>query len=441
MNTYSCRIVKPILALLIFCLTILHAKAQTKLTDDQLLDIVQKQTLNYFWDFAHPTSGMARERSNQTFGYGLETCTIGGTGFGVMAIVAGVERKWIERDTAARRILKLVNFLFKAESFHGVFPHWLNGETGKTIPFGRKDDGGDLVETAYLLQGLICAREYFTGDNRIEIALRQKITWLFHETEFNWYTRGTDNQLYWHWSPNNDWTMNFELRGWNETLITYVLGAGSPRYPIQKSHYDKCWAQSNHFKNGKSFYGVKLPLGFDYGGPLFFAHYSFLGLDPRGLKDSYGDYWEQNVNHSLINYLHCVANPNQFKGYGPNSWGLTASDNHEGYNAHAPDNDLGVISPTAALSSFPYTPKQSMAALRNFYENKYATLWGPYGFKDAFNESKNWVAESYLAIDQGPIVVMIENHRSGLFWKLFMKAQEVQEGLKKLGFESPAINK
>ena len=415
------------------------AKPNEKLSDDALLDLVQKQTIKYFWEFGHPTSGLARERSNTNFGYGHETCTSGGTGFGVMAIIVGVERNWIKRDEAAERIRKIANFLFKAPNYHGAFPHWLDGETGKTIPFSRKDDGGDLVETAYLFQGLLCARAYFNKDNEAENDLRQKITWMWDELEFDWYTRGSVNQLYWHWSPNNGWAMNFELRGWNETLITYILGASSRHYPITREHYVKCWAQSDHFKNGKEFYGIKLPLGFDYGGPLFFSQYSFLGLDPRSLKDQYADYWQQNLNHTLINYKHCVANPNKFKGYGPNCWGLTASDNHEGYNAHAPDNDLGVITPTAALSAFPYTPKESMAALRYFYEQKGDKMWGEYGFKDAMNETKNWYADSYLAIDQGPIVVMIENHRSGLFWKLFMGIPEIQQGLKKLEFESPQI--
>jgi len=433
--------------ILIFCLLCAsllvngqkNNKTTEKLSDEALLDLVQKQTLRYFWDFGHPTSGLARERSNTNFGYGHETCTIGGTGFGVMAIIVGVERGWIKREEGAERIRKIVNFLFKAQSYHGAFAHWMDGQTGKTIPFGRKDDGADLVETAYLFQGLLCAREYFNKDNNTERDLRQKTTWMWDELEFDWFTRESVNQLYWHWSPNNGWAMNFELRGWNETLITYILGASSKRYPITREHYIKCWAQSDHFKNGKEFYRIKLPLGFDYGGPLFFSQYSFLGLDPRGLKDQYADYWQQNLNHTLINYKHCVINPNKFKGYGPNCWGLTASDNHEGYNAHSPDNDLGVITPTAALSAFPYTPKESMAALRYFYEEKGDKLWGEYGFKDAMNESKNWVAESYLAIDQGPIVVMIENHRSGLFWKLFMGIPEIQQGLKKLGFESPQI--
>lgn len=404
------------------------------LSDSALLDEVQRQTIRYFWDFAHPVSGLARERSNVAYDYGDEVVTSGGTGFGIMALIVGAERGWIPRAEVAAHLLKMVKFLSKSDSYHGVFPHWLHGATGKTIPFSRKDDGADLVESAYLFQGLLCARQYFTNETPVEQELRGRINWLWNDVEWDWFTKGGEEVLYWHWSPNNGWAMNFPIRGFNECLIVYVLAASGERYPVSPAVYHRGWAQSNFFKNGKEFYGTKLPLGFDYGGPLFFSHYSFLGLSPKGLKDNYADYWEQNQNHTLINYKHCVANPKHFKGYGENCWGLTASDNHEGYNAHSPDNDLGVISPTAALSAFPYTPEYSMKALRHFYEDLGPKIWSDYGFVDAFNESKNWYAESHLAIDQGPIVVMIENYRSGLLWKLFMSSPEVQNGLKKLDF-------
>ncbi len=419
-----------------------NAAARPKnLSDSALLNLVQKQTFRYFWDFAHPVSGLARERSNKAYDYGNEVVTTGGSGFGILSIIVATDRKWISRDTAVNHLLKTVKFLAKAASYHGVFPHWMDGATGKTIPFGRKDDGGDLVETSFLFEGLLCARQYFSASNAKEEELRNRITWLWNEVEWSWHTRDGLDLLYWHWSPNNGWAMNFELRGWNETLITYILAASSPTYSINKKVYDNCWAQSNHFINGKEYYGVKLPLGFDYGGPLFFTHYSFLGLDPHGLKDQYADYWQQNYNHTLINYKHCVVNPAHFVGYGENCWGLTACDTYDGYNAFSPTNDFGTIAPTAALSAMPYTPENSMKALKHFYYDLGDKLWGEYGFKDAFNGSKNWVAGSYLAIDQGPEIVMIENYRTGLLWKLFMSIPEIQNGLKKLGFESPYLSK
>lgn len=413
---------------------------QRNISDSVLLDIVQRQTFRYFWDFAHPVSGMARERSNTSFGYGHETVTTGGTGFGIMSLIVAVERNWIGRDTAANFMLRMVNFLLKAQSYHGAFPHWMDGATGKTIPFSRKDDGADLVETSFLFQGLLCARQYFNNDNETENELRNRISWMWPDIEWNWFTQGKD-ALYWHWSPNNGWAMDFPVRGFNECLIMYILAASSPneKYQVPSSVYHRGWAQSDFFTNGKDFYGITLPLGFDYGGPLFFSHYSFVGLDPRGLKDRYANYWEQNKNHTLINREHCLRNPNKFKGYGENCWGLTASDTYNGYAAHSPSEDLGTISPTAALSAFPYTPEYSMKALKHFYYDLGEKIWSEYGFVDAFNETKNWYASSHLAIDQGPIIVMIENYRSGLLWKLFMSCPEIKMGLKKLNFESPAL--
>jgi hypothetical protein len=407
------------------------------LSDSALLDLVQQQTFKYFWEFAHPVSGMARERSNKSYDYGDEVVTTGGTGFGIMAVVTAAERGWIDRDTAARFMRKMVNFLLKANSYHGAFPHWLNGATGKTIPFSRKDDGGDLVETAYLFQGLLCARQYFNRDNPVENDFRNKFQWLWSGIEWNWYTQNQE-VLYWHWSPNNGWAMNFPIRGFNECLIVYVLAASADQYPVTSAVYHRGWAESSFFKNGKEFYGYLLPLGFDFGGPLFFSQYSFLGLDPRGLKDRYADYWQQNTNHTLINRAYCIDNPKKYKGYGENCWGLTASDTYNGYNAFSPTNDEGTITPTAALSAFPYTPEYSMKALQHFYNDLGDKLWGEYGFVDAFNETHNWYAKSYLAIDQGPIIVMIENYRSGLLWKLFMSCPEIERGLKKLDFSFAA---
>ncbi|WP_341838656.1 glucoamylase family protein [Chitinophaga pollutisoli] len=398
------------------------------------MTLVQQKTFDYFWKFAHPVSGLAPERTITP-----DTVTIGGSGFGVMAILVGIERKFITREEGLDRLLKIVNFLLKADHYHGIWPHWMHGATGKTVPFSRRDDGGDIVESAFMWQGLLCVRQYFDREAPKERELRDKIGWMWSETEWNWYTQGGQDVLYWHWSPNQGWAMNHQVRGYNECLIAYVLAASSPTYPISPKAYHQGWAVNTHFYNGKDYYGIKLPLGFPYGGPLFFAHYSFLGLDPRGLKDQYADYWEQNRNHTLINRQYCIDNPKKFKGYGPECWGLTASDNHEFYNAHSPTNDLGVITPTAALSSFPYTPEYSMQAMRHFYDKLGDRLWGEYGFYDAFNETTNWFDYQYLAIDQGPIVVMIENYRSGLLWRLFMSCPEVKTGLKRLGFSSPAL--
>lgn len=408
------------------------------LTDEQLMDIVQRQTFRYFWDFGHPVSGLARERSNRTH-YGDEVVTIGGTGFSVMAMIVAAERKYESREKIVERLLLMLAFLEKADRYHGIFPHWLNGETGKTIPFSEKDNGADLVETSYLFQGLLAAKEYFNGENPEERQLSNRIGKLWREADFSWFTRNGENVLYWHWSPTYGWAMNHKIQGWNECLITYVMAAASPTHGIKSEVYHKGWKSGKHYLNGKRYFDVTLPLGFDYGGPLFFAHYSFLGLDPQGLKEGGVDFWEQNKAHTEINYRYCVANPKKFEGYGSRCWGLTSSDSPNGYDAHSPENDLGVISPTAAISSMPYTPGPSMQAMRYFYGQMRERLWSKYGFYDAFSPSTGWVANSHLAIDQGPIIIMLENHRTGLLWKYFMRNEDVKSGLRKLGFESPHL--
>ncbi len=407
----------------------------TELSDEELLDLVQEQTFKYFWDFAEPNSGLARERSqNDAYG-GLSPrlVTMGGSGMGLASFPAAIERGWITRSQAIERLDKILTFLERAPTYHGAFSHWYNGETAQTIPFSSMDNGGDLVETALLIQGLLINRQYFSGSENDEEAIRQRITALWEAVEWNWYTNNQD-LLLWHWSPNFGFSINLPIKGWNEALIVYVLAAASPTFTINKQVYDSGWASNGNMVTNRNHFNIQMPLGPSFGGPLFFAHYSFLGLNPKGLQDQYANYWEQNRAHALIHFNYAIANPKNFEGYGRDAWGLTASDSPGGYEAHSPTNDLGVIAPTAALSSFPYTPEESMRALRNYYEELGDQLWGDYGFYDAFSEERNWVADGYVAIDQAPIIAMIENHRTGLLWRLFMNDEEVQAGLEKLGF-------
>jgi len=421
------------LIFLVFCAALLSAEPRLSSQDQELLDLVQKKTFAFFWEFAHPVSGMIPERNTTP-----EMVTTGGTGFGAMVWIVGAERGWLKREELLKRSHEVVDFLTHADRFHGAWPHWLNGATGKVIPFSTYDDGADLVETSFLMQGLLTLKAYFNRSSESESSLRGKISRLWDEIEWDWFTHG-EKVLYWHWSPNYGWKMNLPIRGYNEGLITYILAASSRTHGISPEMYHQGWAGGNHFINGKTYFGqYKLFLGEDYGGPLFLAHYSFLGLDPRGLKDRYADYWAQNRNHSMINHLYCVQNPKNYKGYSDKCWGITASDNPDGYAAHSPTNDKGVIAPTAAVSSLPYTPDQSMQALRNFYSQGNSLL-GDFGFFDALCPQRNWIAKSYLAIDQGPIVIMIENYRTGLLWRLFMQDQDVKRGLQVLGFSRNCV--
>jgi hypothetical protein len=397
-----------------------------QLSDDDLLTLVQRQTFKYFWDFGHPLCGMARERNSSG-----DVVTTGGSGFGIMAMIVGMQRGFVSRADGLARLDKILGFLETCDRFHGAWPHWLNGATGKTVPFSAIDNGGDIVETSYMIQGLLCMRQYLDSTITSEKTEIDRINNLFRSVEFDWYTN-SQKTLYWEWSPDHGY--NLKIQGYNETLITYVIAASSPAHSITADTYTTGYANNGVIKNGRSYYGYTLPLGQDYGGPLFFTQYSFLGIDPRHLKDQFADYWEQNVNQSMINWAYCQANPKKYPGYGPGVWGLTASDNPSGYSAQSPTNDLGVITPTAAISSIPYTPVQSLTALKTDYYFLGDRLWGNYGFFDAFDVSAGWWANSALAIDQGPIICMIENYRTGLLWSLFMTAPEVKAGLTKLGF-------
>ncbi|HEV8286828.1 MAG TPA: glucoamylase family protein [Chitinophagaceae bacterium] len=402
------------------------------ISDDALLTLVQQQTFKYFWDFGHPVSGLARERNTSG-----ETVTSGGSGFGIMSIPVAINRGFISRAEGLTRVQKIVNFLKNiATNFHGAFSHWLNGTNGTVVLFAPNDDGADLVETSYLMMGLLTARQYFNGVDVAETNLRSNINSLWNAVDWDWFRQNGKKVLYWNWSPNYGWAVNVPIQGWNETLITYVLAASSPTHAIPKAVYDSGFARNGAMRNNNSYYNYTLPLGPAYGGPLFFEHYSFLGINPNGLTDAYANYQTQTVNHTKINYEYCKANPKNYFGYSSLCWGLTASDIQNGYTASSPTNDVGVIAPTAAISSFPYTPAESMQALKFFYYKLGNKIWGQYGFVDAFSLHDTWFASSYLAIDEGPIIIMIENYRTGLLWNLFTSCPEVKAGMTALGFNA-----
>ncbi|MDO9554327.1 glucoamylase family protein [Rhodonellum sp.] len=413
-----------------------------KMSDEELMDMIQQYTFRYFWHGAEPNSGMAPERIHIDGEYennDAHIVTTGGTGFGIFGLITGIERGWISEEQGLERFEKIVGFLEKADRFHGIWPHWLDGKTGKTKAFSEKDDGADLVESAFLIQGLLALREYYSDGSAPQKAVADRIQKLWETMEWDWFTQGGKNVLYWHWSPKHEWAMNFPLEGYNECLITYVLAAASPTHPIGPEAYHEGWARNGKINNAVQAYGFDLQLLHNgsekMGGPLFWAHYSYLGLNPKGLKDRYADYWEENRNQTLINRAWAIENSGGFKGYGEDLWGLTASYSINFYNAHHPGNDNGVISPTAAISSIPYTPEESMRVLKNLYYNYGEKVLGRYGFYDAMSPEHGFYPQRYLAIDQGPMVAMIENHRTGLGWNLFMQASDIQNGLKILGFE------
>jgi hypothetical protein len=445
---------------------------QLNAEEQRIFDTVQYRTFQYFWEGAEPNSGLAPERIHMDNHYpenDQHIVTTGGSGFGVMAITAGYYRGWISQAQYLARMEKIVSFLATCDRFHGAWPHWIDGKTGKVRPFSKYDDGGDLVESSFLMQGLLCVKSFLENNIQCEMpgkfkkgpvhlgkyqsnllaskqSIINQIQRFWNEMEFDWYTNG-QKVLFWHWSPNYGWKMNFGVRGYNECLIMYVLAASSPTHAISADVFHLGWADSGKIVAQKrpiyDKYSLKLRYqGYPpHGGPLFWAHYSYLALNPMGLSDRYCDYGFENFNLTMMNLRWCSDNPLKFKGYSDSSWGLTASYSVKFYAAHAPDslNDVGVISPTAALSSYPYAPMWSTKAMVHWYKTK-LELFGKYGFYDAFSEQENWMLPHYLAIDQGPIAVMMENYRSGLFWGLFMSNKDIQRGIAKLGMVAKPAN-
>lgn len=420
------------------------------LTDDQLLDMVEAGCFRYYWEAGHPKAGLAPE----VLPGDPNLLAMGGNGFGVMALIVAANRHFVTREQAAGRMLKIVRFLARADRFHGAWPHFLNGDTGKVVAFfGPYDDGADLVETAFMMQGLLAARQYFDRDNAAENEIRTTITRLWHEVDWAWFRKNPDSPvLYWHWSPDHGFYISHPLVGWNETMIVYLLAIASPTHPVPASMYYTGWAgtsdlqlryrrgwsrttQGDHYVNGNTYYGIKLDVGEGVGGDLFFTHFSFMGFDPRGKRDRFTDYFDNNRALARINQAYCIANPRGFVGYGANCWGLSAGVNSGGGQPQ-PRDDNGTINIMASLASMPYTPHASMAALKHFYRDLGPKTWGIFGFHDGFNETQNWYEEVYMALNQAPITVMIENHRTGLVWREFMKNPEIQPALDAIGFKS-----
>jgi hypothetical protein len=410
--------------------------------ESEWLDSLQKAFFRYFWDFGHPVSGLAREGLYHP----RHTVTTGGTGFGMITIMVGAERGFVPREQAAERLLKMVTFLEEnATRYHGIWPHHLRGDTGETLAFaGEIDNGGDIVEASFLLEGMLTVREYFDQNNPTENELRERITRLWEEAEWDWYQQPGDKHLTWHWSKEHGFKLNHKIGGFNECMLAYLMAMASPTHAIPADSYYQGWVgDPKNYVNGQSYYGIKQPVGSPLGGPLFFTHYSYLGLDPRALNDAYTNYFDNNRAISLIHQAYCAANPRKHTGYSDVVWGLTASLNPYNYGAHQPntDADNGTIAPTAAISAMPYTPEASLTTLRDFYYNKGKQLWGAFGFYDAFNEGADWVAPSFLAIDQGTMAPMIENHRTGLPWKSFMKSDVARAIVNKLDQATAQVKK
>jgi len=400
------------------------------LDQEKLLTDVQRASFDYFYEYGHPTSGLARASALRD----PNICAIGASGMGFFNFGVGIERGFITRQEGAERTLKILKFLSdKAQRFHGAFPHFINGETGEVIPFSKYDDGADIVETAYLIQGVLFAREYFSQTNSNETEIRELSDKLWKDVEWNWFVKeeGKVPAMIWHWSPNYGWKKNLYILGYNECQIVYVLALASPTHPIETKSYWQGWESADYAADTNQF-GIHVELGgcSDIGPPLFWTQFSYLGLDPRKIFFHGKSYFDHFRDFCLVQVRYAQAKSSVYKGYGP-LWGITASAGPDGYKAFAPGlQDSGTLAPTASLSSMPYVPEESISCLMEMYQKYGDQLWGPFGFYDAFNFTRGWVSKTYLCIDQGPIAPMIENYRTGFCWKVFMKTPEIQPVVK-----------
>jgi exo beta-1,2-glucooligosaccharide sophorohydrolase (non-reducing end) len=427
------------------------ARAATReLNDEELLTMLQEAAFQYYWQAPGKNSGMAHENvpGDDRF------VATAATGFGISALVVAVDRHFVTRDEGLGRLEKILGFLERAPRYHGAWSHYMDDTTGQSMAlFGMYDNGGDIVETSYLMQGLLTARQYFHGPTPREKSLYSRITHLWEDVEWDWY-KETDQSpfLYWHWSPQWGYLIHHPLIGFNESLAAYLLAIASPTHPVSADLYYSGWASQSEraleyrqgwsgsrdgreYRNGNSYYGIKLDVGVGTGGPLFFTHYAFMGFDPHRLHDRFtSSYFDNSRNMALINRAWCMDNPKHFIGYGPDAWGLTASFGFNGYSTPAPDtaSDEGTITLTGALSSFPYTPEASMAAFKHYYRDLGAELWGIYGPRDNYNPTQHWVSFHSMGLNQAPIVAMVENYRSGLLWKTFMSNPEIPVMLQRL---------
>jgi hypothetical protein len=412
-------------------------------SDAEFLTYIQRQYFKYVWDAALPNSGLSRVRMvADEPDRDKNTITVGSSGFGIAGLIVGIERGFISRKAGIARLEKIAGFLERTDRFHGMWSHWIDDQTGRTIPFANPtstDNGGDIVESAFLAQGLLVARQYLLKGSKKEKELANRYDKLWKGMDWNWYTKGGENVVYWHWSPEYGWQKNFPLQGYNETLVVYLLGASSPTHPLSKDTYYKGWARNGAILTDTTVYGIRPIVAHNSGkgfvGPIFWSAFSYVGFNPKGLKDGLGiNYFEVCAAQAKIQQAYCIANPKGYKDYGANSWGFSAGYSVKGYKAHNTKNDLGVITPSGTLAAMPFAPEAVLPALRHFYYDLGDQLWGPYGFYDAYVASEGRVVKNYLANNECAVVPMIENYRTGIIWKLFMSAPEIGEGLKNLGF-------
>lgn len=402
--------------------------------DSVFLDLVQHSAVNFFWQEANSSTGLIRDSSDPN-----SASSIASVGFGITSLCIGVDRGWLTRENVRKRILTTYRTLWQKpqgrtaqgfSGYKGLYYHFLNMSTGV------RDWNSELsdIDSALLFAGILYGKEYFIGDHPDEVEIRALADSIYHRADWEWmrnYQPGLTPQ----WTPEKGFGSGW-WSGYNEMMIMYILGLGSPTHPLPEVTW-KNWCSGYIWKNQ---YGQEY-VNF---APLFGHQFSHCWIDFRNIQDDYMrkkgiDYFENSRRATYAAQAYCIDNPKNWKGYGEFVWGITPSDGPNGYAARgAPpaENDDGTISPTAAGASIAFAPEICLPTLRHFYDTYRSQLWGAYGFRDAFNLQKNWWSTIVIGIDQGPIAIMIENYRSGKVWRTFMKNAAVQRGLHRAGFRA-----
>ncbi len=402
-------------------------------TTAALVDTVQHTGVMYFWEQANPANGLVKDRS--TAG---SPASIAATGFGLSALCVGVDHGWLTREQVKGRVLTTLNTFWTGPQssaasgtigYKGLYYHFLDMNTATRT----WDSELSTIDTALLFAGILDTKMYFTGADSQEVLIRQLADSIYYRADWN-FARNFNQGILQGWKPGTGFGGFGQWVGYNEAMILYILALGSPTHPVPTTAWSK-WTSNYLWQTlyGQSF--LICP-------PLFTHQYSHCWIDFSGMQDNYmraqsSNYAENSRRATLAQHSYCIANPGAWTGYSDSLWGLTASDDPFGYAAHgAPpsQSDNGTITPTAGLSSIVFTPELSVPLLHNLWDNWRATTWGPYGFKDAFNPYYGWVDTDYLGIDQGPIVLMMENYRNGSVWARTYQNLDLRTGLARAGF-------
>ena len=421
-----------LVGLVVFTLTPRSAPA---LTTEALLDTLQHTAFDYFWNEANPTNGLIKDRSTLS-----SPCSIASLGFGLSAICIGIDHGWVSRDDGRARIRTALqtlwtkpqgNALSGTIGYKGLYYHFLD------MPGALRTWDCELstIDTALLFAGIIDAKQYFDTADPVDVEVRALADSIYYRADWE-FMRNFAPSIYMGWKPGTGFSTFGQWIGYNEAMILFILALGSPTHPVPAT----TWTAWTSGYNWSTQYGqtyVIFP-------PLFGHQYSHCWIDFRSIYDTYManrgiTYFENSRRATLAQRAYCIANPSGRVGYGANQWGLTASDGPTGYNARgAPpsQNDDGTISPTAVGGAVPFAPEVAIPALHHLYDTYGPQLFSTYGFRDAFNLTVNpdWYDTDYIGIDQGPIIVMIENYRTGKVWQRFMANPDIQRGLQRAGF-------